>query len=48
MPLYEPPPLMPHWLLRLAHVTLAAAMLAGIIAAMFCVASLLHAVVAAL
>jgi hypothetical protein len=35
---------MPHWLLRLAHVTLAAAMLAGIIAAMFCVASLLHAI----
>ena len=48
MPLYEPPPLMPHWLLRLAHMTLAAAMLAGIIAAMFCAAFLLHAIAGAL
>ena len=48
MPLYEPPPLMPHWLLRIAHMTLATAMLAGIIAAMFCAAFLLHAIVVAL
>ena len=48
MLLYEPPPLRPNWLLRIAHVTLAAAMLAGIIAAMFCAAFLLHAIVVAL
>ena len=49
MTCYEPPPpRTPNWLFRLAHMTLAAAMLAGIIAAMFCAAFLLHAIVVAL
>ena len=48
MPLYEPPPVAPNWLFRLAHMTLAAAMLAGLIAALYSLAFVLHAIAGAL
>ena len=43
MPLYEPPPVAPNWLFRLAHMTLAAAMLAGLMAALYALAFIIHA-----
>ena len=48
MPLYEPPPVASNWLFRLAHMTLAAAMLAGLIAALYSLAFVLHAIAGAL
>ena len=48
MPLYEPPPRTPNWLFRLAHMTLAAAMLAGLMAALYSLAFVLHAIAGAL
>jgi len=44
MPCYEPPPPTPNWLFRLAHMTLAAAMLAGLMAALYAFAFILHAI----
>jgi len=43
MTCYEPPPRTPNWLFRLAHMTLAAAMLAGLMAALYVLAFVLHA-----
>ena len=48
MPLYEPPPVASNWLFRLAHMTLAAAMLAGLMAALYSLAFVLHAIAGAL
>ena len=48
MTLYEPPPVAPNWLFRLAHMTLAAAMLGGLLAALYALAFVLHAVAGAL
>jgi len=48
MPLYEPPPVAPNWLFNLAHMTLAAAMLAGLMAALYAFAFLLHAIAGSL
>lgn len=48
MPLYEPPPVAPNWLFRLAHMTLAAAMLAGLMAALYAFAFIIHAMAGAL
>ena len=47
MPCYEPPPRAPNWLFNLAHMTLAAAMLAGLMAALYAFAFILHAIVGA-
>ena len=48
MTCYIPPPAPPRILFHLAYAVLGCAMLAGIIAAMFCAAFLLHAIVVAL
>jgi hypothetical protein len=45
---YEPPPRAPNWLFRLAHITLASAMLAGLMAALYAFAFLLHAIAGAI
>ena len=44
MQYYEPPPRTPNWLFRLAHMTLASAMLAGLMAALYAFAFILHAI----
>ena len=48
MTCYEPPPPAPNWLFNLAHMTLAAAMLGGLMAALYSLAFVLHAIAGAL
>ena len=48
MSCYEPPPLVPHWLTRLAQATLAAACLLGLLASIFIALYLCSAIAGAL
>jgi len=48
MPCYEPPPLVPHWLLRLAQATLGAICLLGLLASIWIALYLVSAIAGAL